>query len=134
MRWDSLHDFVAWHHRAHQPQAPESSGWLPPVDLYETADAYIITIELAGFTPEDFDVQATDEQLTVTGRRNLPASAAGGQFLHVERGQGAFSRRFAFPLRVSVTDVKADLKDGLLTVRVPKLARANGPLRVDVGA
>jgi HSP20 family protein len=133
MRWDSLHDFVAWHQRAHQPQAPESSGWLPPVDLYETAEAYIIAIELAGFTPDDFNIQATDEQLTVTGRRGSQTAPPGGQFLHVERGQGAFSRRFAFPQRVAVSDVEAVLKDGLLTITVPK-KRVSGPQRVDIGA
>jgi HSP20 family protein len=133
MRWDSLHDFVAWHQRAHQPQAPESSGWLPPVDLYETADAYTIAIELAGFTPEDFDVQATDEHLIVSGRRGAQAAPAGGQFLHVERGQGAFSRRFTFPQRVAVTEVKAALKDGLLTITVPKKG-TSGAQRVDIRA
>lgn len=132
MRWDSLHDLVAWHHRAHQPQAADSSGWLPPVDLYETADAFVITIELAGFVPTDFHVEASDEQLTVSGRRNVPVAPAGAQFLHVERGQGAFSRRFTFPQRVAVADVKADFKDGLLTVSVPKRPR-NGPQRIDIG-
>lgn len=133
MRWDPQHDLVAWHHRAHQPQTAQSSGWLPPVDLYETADAFVVTIELAGFTTDDFNVEATDEHLTVSGRRTVPAAPIGAQFLHVERGQGAFTRRFAFSQRVAVASVKADFKDGLLTVTVPKRPR-NGPQRIDIGS
>jgi HSP20 family protein len=65
----------------------------------------------------------------VTGERGPEGGA--GQFLHIERGHGAFSRKFKFPQPIAVREVKADFKDGLLTVTVPKLARI-GPRRVDI--
>jgi hypothetical protein len=49
MRWDPLHDLVAWHTRA-QGRVPDAHGWTPPVDVYETADSYTVIVELAGFT------------------------------------------------------------------------------------
>lgn len=129
MRWDPLHDLVAWHTRTQHGQAPDASGWMPPVDVYETADAYTVIVELAGFRPDHFTLQASDEALTVSGER--PPEGGTGQFLHIERGHGLFSRRFQFPHRIAIREIKADFKDGLLTVTVPKTAR-NGPQRIEI--
>jgi HSP20 family protein len=132
MRWEPLHEFVVWHGGAPRFRTTETSGWAPPADLYETADAFIVTIELAGFRSGEFDVQATDDSVTITGERNARAGRAGaGQFLHVERGQGAFARRFTFPHRVVVADITAAFDQGLLTIKVPKLAQ-RGPQQVPV--
>lgn len=100
----------------------ESPGWAPSTDLYETSDAFCISIELPGFRPGEFDVQATEQGVTITGQR---MSASGpGQFLHIERGQGTFSRRFQFPQPIAVSEISATFRDGLLAVRVPKVTRA----------
>jgi len=130
MRWDPLQDLVSWHERLRGAQGG-SSGWAPAVDVYELSDRYVIVVELPGLASSDFDVQATDEQVTVRGQRS--GDARGGRFIHVERGHGAFSRIFSFPQRIEAGGVRADLRDGLLTVTVPKLPR---PLahRVDVGS
>ncbi len=135
MRWEPLHDLVMWHSRAQRLRAAESSGWAPAADLYETDEAFCIAIELAGFRPGEFDVQATADSVTITGQRGAPNSPSagpsgdssgvyftGGQFLHVERGQGAFTRRFKFPQPIAVGDISATFRDGLLAVRVPKLS------------
>jgi HSP20 family protein len=131
MRWEPLHELVMWHSRAQRLRAAESSGWAPAVDLYETDEAFCIAIELAGFRPGEFDVQATADTVTITGQRGAPDSSSagssggyftgGGQFLHVERGQGAFTRRFKFPQPIAVGDISATFRDGLLAVRVRKL-------------
>lgn len=129
MRWDPLHDLVAWHSRTAHARTPDGAGWLPPVDVYETATAYTVIVELAGFGKDDFSLHASDESVTVSGER--PAEGGAGQFLHIERGHGSFSRRFQFPQRVALGEVQADFKDGLLTITLPKLAR-NGPQRVAI--
>src|SRR5690349_16388161 len=122
MRWDPLHELVVWHSRATRLPGAEALGWAPSTDLYETPDAFCIAIELPGFQPSDFDVQATEQGVTITGQRK---SASGpGQFLNVERGQGVFSRRFQFPQPVLVSDISATFQNGLLAVSVPKKARA----------
>jgi len=73
-------------------------------------------------------VQATDESVTISGQRG--GSVGPGQFLQVERGLGTFSRRFTFPHPIAVGNVSATFRDGLLAVKVPKLAR---PLAKTVG-
>jgi HSP20 family protein len=122
-----------WHRRAQRQPAAESTGRAPSAYLYETHEAFCIAIELAGFRPGEFDVQATVDSVTITGQRGAPGpsgsapasvtASAGGQFLHVERGQGAFSRRFKVPHPIAVADISATFRDGLLAVRVPKLPK-----------
>jgi HSP20 family protein len=124
MRWEPLQEFVVWHSHASRLQSADT-GWAPSTDLYETPDAFCIAVELPGFKPGDFDVQATEQGVTITGQRQM-AMAAGrsGQFLHVERSQGAFSRRFEFEQPIAVGDISATFENGLLAVRVPKRPRA----------
>ena len=97
MRWDPLQEIVSWHERRYGA-AGRGSGWSPPVDVYETAESYVVVLELAGLSSEDFDIQATDESLTIRGRRG--GDAGEGRFLHVERGYGEFTRAFAFAERI----------------------------------
>jgi len=125
VRWEPLHELVVWHSRAPRLRGIETSGWAPSTDLYETSEAFCISIELPGFRPGEFDVQATEQHVTITGQR---VSARGpGQFLHVERGQGAFSRQFQFPQPIAVSEISATFRDGLLAVRVPKVTRPATP-------
>lgn len=128
MRWDPLQDLVSWHDRLGRSTGAVS-GWAPPVDVYETADHYVIVVELSGLAASDFDVQATEEQVTVSGRRG--GETADARYLHVERGHGAFARSFAFPQRLRVREIVADFRDGLLTVTIPKQPKPQAH-RVDV--
>jgi HSP20 family protein len=127
---DPVQDIVSWHERLRRAPGG-SSGWSPPVDVYETEEQYVLIIELAGLEAQDFGVHATDEALTVSGQR-AGAGAGEGRFLHVERGHGAFSRTFSFPQRIEVSGVRADFRDGLLTVSAPKQSRPIA-LRIEVG-
>ena len=120
---------VVWQAHAQRFHSVESSGWEPAVDVYETDEAFCVSIELAGFKPDDFNVQATDEGVTISGQRSGPGGP--GQFLQVERGLGAFTRRFKFPHPIAVGNVSATYRDGLLAVKIPKLAR---PLTMAVGS
>lgn len=129
VRWDPLQDLVSWHDRLRR-SAGETTGWTPLVDVYETAEAYLIVVELPGLGSDDFDVQATDEQVTIRGRRG--GRPGDGRYIHVERGHGSFSRTFSFPQRLLVPDIAADFREGLLTVTIPKLPRPKA-VRVDVG-
>jgi HSP20 family molecular chaperone IbpA len=126
---DPVQDIVSWHERLRRAPGG-STGWSPPVDIYETPADYVVVVELAGLSASDFDVHATDERLTVSGQR--ASGSADGRFIHVERGHGGFSRTFAFPLRVDVAGVRGDFHDGLLTITVPKLAHPDAQ-RIDIG-
>ena len=119
-RWDPLRDLLAIQQRLDR-FAPGPAGWQPPVDLYETADAYVLTAEIPGMDRDDIDIQTGEGHLTLSGARQERAMAC-EQFHRLERGHGSFQRTFQLPLPIDAAAVTADLKDGVLTVRIPKLA------------
>ena len=95
-------------------------GWVPAVDIYETADkALVITAELPEMTREAIAVTVEHGTLTISGERVLPADVKREDYRRVERTYGRFSRRFALPASVDAANVAADYKDGVLKVRLP---------------
>ena len=118
-RWDPLQDLLALHERLNRLAGADEPGWMPPVDLYETSSRYVITAEVAGLTREDIDIQVADGRLTLRGERPRRGGEA-GRFDRVERGYGRFARAFVLPQAVDVSGITADLRDGVLTIEVPK--------------
>ena len=133
-RWDPLRDLLALHDQIGQLVGTDAPGWRPPVDLYETASAFVLTAELPGLTRDQIDIQAEDSRIVIRGARAAAPSSdiACEQFHRVERGHGRFSRSFALPEPIDVAQITADLKDGILTVMIPK-AVDRGSRRVNVG-
>ena len=129
-RWDPLRDLLALQERMERLSGVEAAGWTPPVDLYETSDAFIVSAELPGLSREDVDIRFHDGQLTLQGTRRKPDVPC-ERYHRVERGHGAFERRFSVPAAVDVEHVTADLKDGVLTLTLPKSA-ATLPRRIEV--
>jgi HSP20 family protein len=132
-RWDPWRDLLALQDQLGQLVGSDAPGWTPPVDLYETAEEFVLTAELPGLKREQVDIQAEDFRIVIRGART---SAPGGnipceQFHRVERGHGRFSRSFTLPEAIAVDRISAELKDGLLTLRLPKAAD-RGVRRVDV--
>jgi HSP20 family protein len=99
----------------------DGSGWLPPADVYETADRYIVTAELPGMDRRDIEIDARDEGLALRGRR-LEPGVPSHAYLQIERGQGAFERRFMFADPIDVAQIAAEFCDGVLTITIPKAA------------
>ena len=117
-RWDPIRDLLAIQQRLDR-FAPAPSGWIPPIDVHETTDEYVITAELPGLGREDVQIQVQDGHIRISGQRRereVPCE----QYHRVERGHGSFSRAFELPLPVDNDRVTADLHDGVLTVTCPK--------------
>jgi HSP20 family protein len=129
-RWDPVRDLLAIQLKMERLPAPATQGWVPAADLCETADAYIVTAELPGVARSQVRVEVHDGHLSLHGRRD--ARVACEQYHQVERGHGEFSRTFSLPAGIDADHIAADLKDGVLTVVVPKLP-GQGPRKVDVG-
>ena len=123
-RWDPIRDLLAIQQRLDR-FAPGPAGWTPPVDLHETADAYVLTAEIPGLAREDLDIQFHDTRLTLSGVRRERRSES-DQYHRIERGHGSFSRTFQLPLQVDAERITADLRDGVLTVTCPKSSDAAG--------
>ena len=120
-RWDPLRDLLALQEQIGQLVGSDAPGWTPPVDLYETPAEYVLMAELPGMTRDQIDIHAEDLRVVIRGER-AAAAVPCEQFHRVERGHGRFSRAFVLPDAVNVAQVTAELKDGLLTVTLPKAA------------
>ena len=120
--WDPIRDLFAIQ-RGLDRFAPGPGGWVPPVDIHETAEHYVITAELPGLKRDDVHLHVEDGRLTLEGvRRDLAGTCE--QYHRVERGRGTFSRTFHLPVLVDAERIVADLRDGVLTVTCPKSADA----------
>jgi HSP20 family protein len=120
-RWDPLHDLIALHERLNRLGTEDSPGWTPAVDLYETADRFVLSIELPGLTRDQIKIEIQHETLTIRGER-VVRHEEDVHFHRVERGHGAFSRSFPLPQPVKDDEIEAEFRDGVLTVVVPKSA------------
>ena len=106
------------------------AGAHPPVNLYETADAYFLTAELPGLGREDLDISIDGNRITLRGERHIdhPADAS----LHrAERRAGTFRRTFELPKNIDADKVQAKHRNGVLMVQIPK-AEQNQPRRIAV--
>jgi HSP20 family protein len=100
------------------------SLWTPAVDVVEDADKIEIRADLPGVRQEDLDIQIQKEVLTLRGQRQVAAKAEGHRYARSERVFGAFVRSFALPPTVDGEKIGAELKDGVLTLTLPKRPEA----------
>ncbi|MGQ0732877.1 MAG: Hsp20/alpha crystallin family protein [Acidobacteriota bacterium] len=129
-RWDPLRDLLAIQHRLERMSSSTPQGWAPAVDLCETADAFVVMAELPGLAREQVRIEVHDGRLTLQGRRDARVPCE--QYHQVERGHGEFCRTFALPPSVDTDRIAAELRDGVLTIVVPKTTGRVDPVRVDV--
>ena len=105
----------------------------PAVDLWQDENCLYVEAELPGIQIADLEIYVTGgNQLTVSGERK-PPTVEGGAWHRQERGYGKFSRLLALPCNVKTDDVEADLKDGVLTIKLPK-SEAAKPRRLAIKA
>ena len=99
-------------------------NWTPPVDIQETEKEYVVKADLPDVRKEDVKVEIDDDVLTVEGERRQEKEEKTKRFHRTERAYGKFVRRFAMPTHVDGTAVKAEFKDGVLNVHLPKTEAA----------
>lgn len=97
-----------------------SGSWSPRVDISETENSIVLEADLPGLKPEDFRLSIENFKLTLSGERKFEEEKKGENWHRVERSYGSFARTFSLPNTVSVEEVKADFKDGVLRVTLPK--------------
>ena len=94
--------------------------WHPVVDMYDEDDRIVIKAELPGMEKKDIAVDVKDRVLTISGERNYDNEVKEEKYYRRERAYGKFQRAFSLPADVDSDKIKADFKDGLLKVEVPK--------------
>jgi HSP20 family protein len=105
--------------------------WAPLVDISEDDNEYQIKAELPEVKREDVKVTAEEGTLTITGERKFEKEEKGKKYHRVERAYGSFVRNFSIPDDASPAQVKAEFKDGVLTVHLTKTAKAK-PQHIEV--
>jgi HSP20 family protein len=112
--------------------APGGRGVFPPVNLYETGDAYVLTAELPGLRPEDIQLSLEDSTVTLRGERKIDYPEGGELAVHrLERESGAFRRAFDLPVPIEADKVEAIQRNGVLMLRLPK-APEHQPRQISV--
>jgi HSP20 family protein len=97
-----------------------SRGWSPPVDIYETEGREVVLkAELPGLRREDINLTVENNTLTIRGERRRDDSVKEDRYHRIERAYGSFSRSFTLPNTVDPGKVRADYRDGVLTVMLP---------------
>jgi HSP20 family protein len=95
--------------------------WAPAVDIYETKDDLVLTVELPGVREKDVTVSITGDLLVIKGERRFEQEVKEQSFLHVERTYGTFERLIQLPMPVQSDKVKATYRDGVLVIQLPKV-------------
>jgi HSP20 family protein len=109
----------------------QSRVWAPVLDVQESKDNYIFRVELPGLKREEIDVSLQDATLVISGERKAEKVEEGVEVHRQERYYGKFQRALTLPEPVAADKVKADYKDGVLTVTLPKTEAAR-PKKIDV--
>jgi HSP20 family protein len=100
--------------------AAEERTFLPSFEVKETKDGYLFKADLPGVKEEDIDISLTGNRLTVSGKRESEEGESGETYYTYERSYGSFSRSFTLPEGIDADHVKADLKEGVLSLLLPK--------------
>jgi HSP20 family protein len=111
---------------AFERSSEESSitTWAPAVDIYETEHGLVVKADLPDVKPEDLDIRVENNILTIRGERKFEKKVNETNYLRVERAYGSFSRSFSLANTVNSEAIKAEYKNGVLTLAIPKKEEA----------
>jgi len=99
---------------------PGSRPWTPPVDIFETENELVLKADLPEVDPKNVEIQIENGTLTLKGNRTFESEKNGKGYHRIERSYGSFVRAFSLPETVDPENVKADFKNGVLSVTIAK--------------
>lgn len=107
--------------------------WTPRTDVRETETGLIFTMDLPGIRHEDVTIEFVEDDLTVSGKREISEEESREDYMRIERMHGEFRRSFKLRVPVKADEISATYKDGVLTITVPKAPEAL-PRRIEISA
>ncbi len=132
--WD-LQDEINRVFRGYNPRTSneraEMAAWVPAVDILEEKEAVKLTAELPGMKKEDVKIGIEDGVLTIKGERKFSEERNRDNYYRIERSYGSFSRSFTLPPTVEADKIKANMKDGILELYLPKKEEAK-PKEIEI--
>jgi HSP20 family protein len=126
-RFTPLSDFVSLR------EAMERLQFTVPVDLWETPDAYHLRADLPGLVPEDIELNATSDTISIAGEMKAQANISDEGWLRQERRVGKFQRSFTLPIQIEPNKVEAKFTNGVLELVLPK-AESVKPRTIKINA
>ena len=101
-------------------QTDQGRRWVPPMDLVEADDHFVLKADLPGLAEGDVNIEVQDGTLTISGERKAEHEQREKGWYRIERSFGSFSRSLTLPDGVDPDRIEASFKDGVLDVRIPK--------------
>jgi len=131
-RWDPFRDLSILQERMNRvfedaagrgwkgEEPSPTTSWSPAVDIYETDNQIMVQAELPGIEKKDIALQLENNVLTLKGERRFEKETKQENYHRIERSYGGFSRAFTIPTIVDEEKIRADYKDGILKIELPK--------------
>lgn len=122
LKSESVWDFMSEVEKAfdEMSRSPGRSTFTPAVDLQETKDAYLVSMDLPGVPEKEIKIDVQHGRLTVSGERTRETNKEEGGFRRFERVHGRFERTFSLPQNVNQEKISARFENGVLEIQVPK--------------
>ena len=120
VRWDPFEEMNRLHDHFLGGRGLAKQAFRVPVDIREEDDAFYVDAEVPGLSSDDIKVDVEKNVLTLSGERKVEKEEKEGTYRRVERHYGSFSRSFSLPETVDTDSISADLRNGVLSLRLPK--------------
>ncbi len=149
VRWEPFRDLVSLQDRMNRLfddafRSPQRAGsedewalggaWAPVVDIFEKDGNIVLKAELAGVDPKSVDIRVENHTLSLRGERKAESEVKRDSYHRVERSYGTFARSFTLPNVIDTESIKADFKDGVLQLTLPKREEAKPKqIQIQVG-
>jgi HSP20 family protein len=133
VRWDPFEEMNRLHDHFFSGKGLAKQAFQVAVDIREEDDAFFVDAEVPGLTADDVNIDVEKNVLTIRGERKVEKQETEGTYRRVERQYGSFTRSFTLPETVDADSISADLKDGVLALRLPK-KEAPTPRSISVNA
>jgi len=135
VRWDPFRDLNMLQDRMNRlfedasrnwksDEPASTTTWSPAVDIFETESEIVVKAEVPGMDRKDITLNLENNVLTLRGERRFLKEAKEENYHRIERSYGGFSRAFTIPVTVEEEKIRADYKDGVLTILLPKKEQA----------
>ena len=129
VRWKPFRDYLGMHETVNKmfkdeylgEQENNANTWSPVTDIYEDSDKYLLKMEVPGLSNKDINIEFNGDILTVKGERKDDRETNEENYHRVESYTGKFSRSFSMPKTIAADKIKADMKNGIISIQVPKV-------------
>jgi HSP20 family protein len=128
----AMRDWLGWDpFRAIAPTLAFERAWVPSFEIRESGDSFTFRADLPGIKQNDIDVSLTGNRLQISGKREAEKETKEETIYLYERSFGSFTRTFTLPEGIDASHAKSELKDGVLTVVIPKMP-AMKPKKIEI--